>query len=78
MISGCNRGIGASIAHRLYQDGWRLSLAMRDPKMPDWVSDTDSVHLYPYEATAGTEQAWVQAVNERWGQIDFFGACPQM
>jgi len=70
MISGSNRGIGAAIAHRLFHDGWRLSLGMRNPTMPDWVSDADSVHLFPYEATAGVEPTWVQTVNETFGRID--------
>ena len=70
MISGSNRGIGAAIAHRLYHDGWRLSLGMRNPKMPDWVNDADSVHLFPYEATTGVEPTWVEAVNEKFGRID--------
>ncbi len=70
MISGSNRGIGAAIAHRLFHDGWRLSLGMRSPRMPDWVSDADSVHLFPYEATTGVESTWVQTVNEMFGRID--------
>jgi NAD(P)-dependent dehydrogenase (short-subunit alcohol dehydrogenase family) len=38
--------------------------------MPDWVSEADSVHLFPYEATAGVESTWVQTVNETFGRID--------
>lgn len=69
MISGANRGIGAVIAQQLYQDGRRLSLGMRQPKMPEW-GDSKSVHLFPYEATAGSEDAWVQSVLEEFSRID--------
>lgn len=32
MLSGANRGIGAAIAARLRQDGYRLSLGARSPQ----------------------------------------------
>lgn len=69
MISGANRGIGAAIARQLFDDGWRLSLGMRNPIMPDWADDR-FVHLFSYEATSGVEATWVHQVNERFGRID--------
>ncbi len=70
MISGANRGLGAAIAPRLFQDGWRLSLGMRQPQMPEWAADSKSIHLFAYEATAGGEQAWTDAALGTFGQID--------
>lgn len=70
MISGANRGIGAAIAGRLFDEGWRLSLGMRRVERPHWVTDTDRTHLFSYEATAGVEQRWCQEVLREFGRID--------
>ena len=37
LISGASRGIGAALAQELAARGWRLSLGMRQPKMPAWA-----------------------------------------
>lgn len=70
MISGANRGIGESIARRLYADGWRLSLGMRESRMPAWADEPNRLHLFDYEATAAVERAWSGAVLEQFGRID--------
>ncbi len=70
MISGANRGLGAAIAYRLCEDGWLLSLGMRRPQRPNWASDPNVTHLFPYEATAGVEDAWTESVLEQYGRID--------
>jgi NAD(P)-dependent dehydrogenase (short-subunit alcohol dehydrogenase family) len=70
MISGGNRGIGAAIARRLSEDGWRLSLGMREPQRPAWATEADSIHLFQYEATAKVEENWAEAVVDEFGRID--------
>jgi len=70
MISGANRGLGAAIASRLLDEGWRVSLGMRDTKRPDWAGDPRRAHLFAYEATAGVETEWTKAVLGEFGRID--------
>lgn len=70
LISGANRGIGAAVARRLHDDGWALSLGMRDPELPDWA-DPDRVQLVAYDARDVTvPDRWVDAVLDRFGRID--------
>lgn len=70
LISGANRGIGASVARVLHDAGWRLSLGMRTAAMPDWA-DPERVEVRAYDATdAGAEAAWVEGALDRFGRID--------
>lgn len=70
MISGANRGLGAAMARQLLEDGWRVSLGIRTPERPDWADDPGRTDIFPYEATAGVEENWVQSVLSRFGRID--------
>jgi NADP-dependent 3-hydroxy acid dehydrogenase YdfG len=73
LISGANRGIGAAVAERLANDGWAVSLGMRTPTIPDWVSQlpADQVQLFAYDATNPlSETKWVQAAEAKFGRID--------
>src|SRR5215813_13873376 len=73
MLSGGSTGIGAAIARRLSNDGYRLSLAGRRPKEiaakfagtadPPLVSKFDA-----FEPT--TSEAWLNATVERYGRLD--------
>lgn len=79
LISGASRGIGAAIAKCLSQEGWLLSLGMRQPELPPW-GDPDRVHVASYDAQPdqeqlgqeqlGQEQDWVEAARKRYGRID--------
>ncbi|ODT14798.1 MAG: short-chain dehydrogenase [Kaistia sp. SCN 65-12] len=69
LVSGAGRGIGAAIAARLHEAGWRLSLGNRRPQMPAW-GRAESVHLHAYDATQGAEDAWVEAALAAFGRID--------
>jgi NAD(P)-dependent dehydrogenase (short-subunit alcohol dehydrogenase family) len=69
LISGGNRGIGAAIADRLAQEGWNLSLGMRQPAaVPDRFR-SHHVALYDSERP-GCEAEWVTGAVERFGRID--------
>jgi NAD(P)-dependent dehydrogenase (short-subunit alcohol dehydrogenase family) len=70
IISGANRGLGAAIATRLLGEGWRVSLGMRKVDRPEWASDPSRAHLFAYEATAGVEKEWTDAVLREFGRID--------
>lgn len=74
MISGANRGIGASIARRLYTDGYTLSLGARDPDGTSAVTegmDPDRVLSCRYEAKdAATPADWVARTVDRFTRLD--------
>ena len=70
MVSGANRGIGAAIARRLGTGGFRLSLGVRNGKVPA-VADSDRCLVARYEARQReSAKAWVDATLERFGRID--------
>lgn len=69
LISGASRGIGAAIAERLSQEGWLLSLGMRQPELPSWA-DPDRVHVARYDAQLPQEEEWVEAARKRYGRVD--------
>jgi NAD(P)-dependent dehydrogenase (short-subunit alcohol dehydrogenase family) len=70
MISGANRGIGAAIATRLRQDGYRLSLGARLPEAMAQQSSDDCL-CQPFDALdAESPQAWADATMEKFGRID--------
>jgi NADP-dependent 3-hydroxy acid dehydrogenase YdfG len=70
LLSGANRGIGAALALALAGKGWKLSLGMRKPAMPDWA-EPSRVHLFAYDATDGrSESAWVETALATFGRID--------
>lgn len=70
MISGANRGIGAAIA-RLAQEGWQLSIGVRQPESVPAALRTASTLVYPYDANVvGSEKAWTDATVARFGRID--------
>ena len=69
MISGANRGIGASIADTLLAAGWRVSLGCRTPPSErptrdDWLS----CHYDALDAASG--QAWVDETLRTFGRLD--------
>jgi NADP-dependent 3-hydroxy acid dehydrogenase YdfG len=73
MLSGASRGIGAAIARRLYDDGYTLSLGVRDAGSVDarLAADPQRVLIGRYDAfDAATPAAWVAQTLERFGRID--------
>lgn len=70
LLSGAGRGIGAAIAARLAEEGWLLSLGIREPRASGWsTADTVQVHRYAAGDPAA-EARWVAAALERFGRID--------
>lgn len=70
MISGANRGIGAAIAERLADDGWRLSLGVRDPAKVSRGLSAKALVVRFDARVKGDEVAWVEATVAHYGRID--------
>jgi NAD(P)-dependent dehydrogenase (short-subunit alcohol dehydrogenase family) len=72
LISGGGRGLGGAIARRLAEEGWTLSLGLRDPsRLPDGLAAGDRLHLHRFDATLPeTAAPWVEATANRFGRID--------
>src|SRR5918993_5948780 len=70
MISGASRGIGAGIAKRLAENGWAVSLGVREPgsvAMPV----ADNILVCQFDALdASSERAWVEQTIARFGRLD--------
>jgi NAD(P)-dependent dehydrogenase (short-subunit alcohol dehydrogenase family) len=74
MVSGASRGIGEAIAHRLLDDGFRLSLGVRDvaaTRQKFTVVDDDTLLVSHYDATdPATADTWVDRTVQRFGALD--------
>lgn len=73
MISGASRGIGAAIANRLLDDGYRVSLGVRDV---DATAKTfagqpqDRLLICPFDADdAETAERWIESTVQRFGEL---------
>jgi NAD(P)-dependent dehydrogenase (short-subunit alcohol dehydrogenase family) len=70
MISGASRGIGLAIAKRLQEDGYRLSLGVRNP---DALKDFDPLCTLAAKFDASKPEdaaSWLDATIERFGRLD--------
>jgi NAD(P)-dependent dehydrogenase (short-subunit alcohol dehydrogenase family) len=72
MVSGASRGIGEAIARRLLDDGYRLSLGVRDVAASrKKFSDNPRLAIEHFDAVdPGTAEAWVARTLDRFGAID--------
>ena len=74
MVSGASRGIGEAIARRLLDDGYRLSLGVRDvaatrEKFPG--RDDETLIVERFDATdPDTAEAWVDRTRRHFGALD--------
>lgn len=70
MLSGANRGIGAAIARRLVDAGYRLSLGARSPAGIERNND-DNCLCQAFDALdPESPQAWADATVAKFGRID--------
>lgn len=71
MISGASRGVGAAIAQRLLDDGWSVSLGLRDTAAAAQFAPQDRVFAAHFDANEPpTAAAWVDATVDQFGRID--------
>lgn len=72
LVSGASRGIGAAVATRLIDDGWAVSLGIRNIHDSAWAAQSDdNIHLSQYDASdPEAEASWVKAALARFGRID--------
>lgn len=73
LISGASRGIGAAIAARLADAGWRLSLGLRRPDDAQmrWAAH----HIFAFDAMNADEANWAEAALAHHGRIDAVICC---
>ena len=71
MISGANRGIGLAIAKLLDQQGYRLSLGVRDTSSINKNNFRGNVTIHEYHATdKTTARSWTERTLEEFGSIE--------
>ena len=69
MVSGGGRGLGAAITRELIDQGWTVSLGLRDLSQADAFASAVSAHPFDAndQASAGT---WVGATMAEHGRLD--------
>ncbi|MDU8944217.1 SDR family NAD(P)-dependent oxidoreductase [Ovoidimarina sediminis] len=72
MISGGGRGLGAAITGKLLNEGWAVSLGLRDPGQADAFGAGEAqLAAFPFDATdPATAAPWVEGTVERFGRLD--------
>lgn len=73
IISGASRGIGNAVARRLLDNGWQLSLGMRQPD--DAGARFLQCHVARHDAFERDEDDWVASALDRFGRIDAVICC---
>lgn len=69
MVSGGGRGLGAAITQKLLDDGWTVSLGLRDVSQSKAFSGSVSAHVFDGN-DPGTADPWVAATLAQHGHID--------
>lgn len=69
LVSGAARGLGKSIAEKLLESGWSVSVGSRQP--PKIAHNKEQFQWSYYDARdIASEEAWVSSAVEYFGQID--------
>ena len=82
MISGENRGIGRAIAEKLLENGYLLSLGVRNPgQLPQTLASAAETQIlcHSYDARdRESAKSWVEATAEKATapKIGFAALCP--
>lgn len=69
MVSGGGRGLGAAITQTLLDEGWTVSLGLRNRAQADVFYGAVSAHAFDANDPT-TAQSWVDATIAQHGQID--------
>ncbi len=69
MVSGGGRGLGAAITQKLLDEGWTVSLGLRNRAQADVFYGAVSAQAFDAN-DAATAQSWVDATIAQHGQID--------
>jgi NAD(P)-dependent dehydrogenase (short-subunit alcohol dehydrogenase family) len=69
MVSGGGRGLGAAITQKLLDEGWTVSLGLRDLSQADAFSGSLSAHQFDANEPS-TATSWVEGTLAEHGQID--------
>lgn len=71
MVSGGGRGLGAAITRRLLDDGWTVSLGLRDLGQAQAFDSQDRIAAFQFDATdPATAAPWVAGTIDRFGRLD--------
>lgn len=72
MVSGGGRGLGAAITRKLLDDGWSVSLGLRDPaQAAQFGAQPERLMAVGFDATdPARAQAWVDATVAHFGRLD--------
>lgn len=72
MVSGGGRGLGAAITSRLLDEGWTVSLGLRDLSQAErFAGAGDRVAAFRFDADdPETARTWTEATVDRFGRLD--------
>jgi len=70
LVTAASRGMGAAIARRLADDGYRLALLSRSDKLDDVAGELDALAVHGSVTEPADLDRLVKAALNKWGRID--------
>lgn len=70
LVTAASRGMGAAIARRLAEDGYRLALMSRGPQVEELAAELGALAVRGSVTNLADLEAFVARAHERWGRID--------